>query len=175
MSTRRKDLPCASQISSRRSCTSSGMFPPFYPGEIRDSCRNACRLKHVLDRSSMTDSTISCPINDAAGGGPDVHVKGRRPAPGAGQPRRDAGKTAGHSYNPRPPVSPWTEMTRETRRQLVTRRCRVCEWQGERIEAADADTDCPWCHAPTRCLWTLALAERRRPLGLNVHAAALGR
>ena len=66
-------------------------------------------------------------------------------------------------------------MTRETRRQLVTRRCRVCEWQGERIEAADADTDCPWCHAPTRCLRTLALAERRRPLGLSVHAAALGR
>jgi hypothetical protein len=68
-------------------------------------------------------------------------------------------------------------VTNEARRQLVTRRCRVCEWQDERIEAAnaDADTDCPWCHAPTRCVRTVALAERRRPLGLSVHAAALGR
>jgi hypothetical protein len=66
-------------------------------------------------------------------------------------------------------------MAHDGRRQLVTRRCRVCEWQGEGIEAADADTDCPWCHAPTRCVRTVALAERRRPLGLSVHAAALGR
>jgi hypothetical protein len=61
-------------------------------------------------------------------------------------------------------------------RQLVTRRCRVCEWQEERIEAADAgDTDCPWCHAPTRSLRAVGLTERRRPVGLSVHAAALGR
>ena len=66
-------------------------------------------------------------------------------------------------------------VTTEARRQLVTRRCRVCEWQGERIEAVNADTDCPWCHAPTRCVRAVALAERRRPLGLSVHAAALGR
>jgi hypothetical protein len=66
-------------------------------------------------------------------------------------------------------------VTNEARRQLVTRRCRVCEWQGESIEAANADTDCPWCHAPTRCVRAVALAERRRPLGLSVHAAALGR
>ena len=61
-------------------------------------------------------------------------------------------------------------MVAEARRQLVTRRCRVCEWQGERIEAAGADTDCPWCHAPTRCVRAVALAERRRPLGVSVHA-----
>lgn len=61
------------------------------------------------------------------------------------------------------------------RRQLVTRQCRVCEWQGERIEAADADTDCPWCHAPTRCLRAVPVVERRRPVGASVHAAALGR
>ena len=61
------------------------------------------------------------------------------------------------------------------RRQLVTRGCRVCEWQEERIEAADASTDCPWCHAPSRVLRALALTERRRPLGVSVHAAALGR
>ena len=66
-------------------------------------------------------------------------------------------------------------MVADARRQLVTRRCRVCEWQGELIEAAGADTDCPWCHAPTRCVRAVALAERRRPVGFSVHAAALGR
>jgi hypothetical protein len=66
-------------------------------------------------------------------------------------------------------------VTNDVRRQLVTRRCRVCEWQGERIETPNADTDCPWCHAPTRCLRAMALAERRLPLGMSVHAAALGR
>jgi hypothetical protein len=60
-------------------------------------------------------------------------------------------------------------------RQLVTRRCRVCEWQGERIESADADTDCPWCHAPTRSVRSLPVIERRRPVDMKVHAAALGR
>jgi hypothetical protein len=64
-----------------------------------------------------------------------------------------------------------------SRRQLVTRRCRVCEWQGERLEAAEAqtDTDCPWCHAPSRVVRSVALVDRRRPLGLSAHAAALGR
>jgi hypothetical protein len=66
-------------------------------------------------------------------------------------------------------------MVSTLRRQLATRRCRVCEWQGERIESADADTDCPWCHAPTRVVRAVPLAERRRPLGASVHAAALGR
>ena len=66
-------------------------------------------------------------------------------------------------------------MPSPARRQLVTRRCRVCEWQGERMESADADTDCPWCHAPSRVLRSVALAERRRPIGLSAHAAALGR
>jgi hypothetical protein len=66
-------------------------------------------------------------------------------------------------------------MNPERRRQLVTRHCRVCEWQGEGIEAPDADTDCPWCHAPTRRVRVVALAERRRPVGVSVHAAALGR
>jgi hypothetical protein len=62
------------------------------------------------------------------------------------------------------------------RRQLVTRQCRVCEWQGERIEAANAATpDGPWCHAPSRILHATPLVERRRPVGLGVHAAALGR
>ena len=63
----------------------------------------------------------------------------------------------------------------DSRRQLVTRRCRVCEWQGERIEPADGDTGCPWCHAPTRTVRTVPLLERRRPMGLRAHAAALGR
>jgi hypothetical protein len=66
-------------------------------------------------------------------------------------------------------------VTQDPHRQLVTLRCRVCEWQGERIESADADSDCPWCHAPTRRLRAVALAERRSPIGVSVHAAALGR
>ena len=66
-------------------------------------------------------------------------------------------------------------MVSTVRRQLVTRRCRVCEWQGEGIEPAEAETDCPWCHAPSRVVRAVALAERRQPLGLSVHAAALGR
>ena len=66
-------------------------------------------------------------------------------------------------------------MVSSGRRQLVTRGCRVCEWQGERIEAPDAETDCPWCHAPSRVLRAVALSERRRPIGLGAHAAALGR
>jgi hypothetical protein len=66
-------------------------------------------------------------------------------------------------------------MIAEARRQLVTRRCRVCEWKGERVESTDADMDCPWCHAPTRRVNAIALVERRRPLGVSVHAAALGR
>jgi len=60
-------------------------------------------------------------------------------------------------------------------RQLVTRRCRVCEWQGERIESGEGETGCPWCHAPTRCVRVIPLVERRRPVGLGVHAATLGR
>ncbi len=66
-------------------------------------------------------------------------------------------------------------MIADARRQLVTRRCRVCEWQGERVETTDAEVDCPWCHAPTRRVRAIALLERRRPLGVGVHAAALGR
>jgi hypothetical protein len=66
-------------------------------------------------------------------------------------------------------------MVSTVRRQLVTRGCRVCEWQGERVESADSETDCPWCHAPSRVLHSVALVERRRPLGLSAHAAALGR
>jgi len=62
-----------------------------------------------------------------------------------------------------------------TRRQLVTRRCCVCEWQGERIESGEPETGCPWCHAPTRSVRVVPLVERRRPVGLSVHAAALGR
>jgi hypothetical protein len=61
------------------------------------------------------------------------------------------------------------------RRLLVTRRCRVCEWQGERIEPAEAESDCPWCHAPTRAVRSVPVTERRRPVAVNVHAAALGR
>jgi hypothetical protein len=42
----------------------------------------------------------------------------------------------------------------------------------EVIEAADADPDCPWCHAPTRRVELLAREESGSP---QAHAAALGR
>jgi hypothetical protein len=66
-------------------------------------------------------------------------------------------------------------MVSTARRQVVSRRCRVCEWEGERIESAEADTDCPWCHAPSRVVRAVPLVERRLPVGVSVHAAALGR
>ena len=63
-----------------------------------------------------------------------------------------------------------------TFRRLVSRACTVCEWDGLAVEqGAPPAHDCPWCHAPTRSVRAVALAERRRPLGLSVHAAALGR
>ena len=33
--------------------------------------------------------------------------------------------------------------------EVVIRRCKVCEWEGESIESPDANPDCPWCHGPT--------------------------
>jgi hypothetical protein len=58
----------------------------------------------------------------------------------------------------------------EPQQRIVQRRCRVCEWQGERIEPVGAEFDCPWCHAPT------AIGRGDSPAGAkNPHAAALGR
>ena len=58
-------------------------------------------------------------------------------------------------------------------RLAVRRACLVCEWTDEVIEPADADPDCPWCHAPTVRLEVLANAVTED--GARLHAAALGR
>ena len=57
---------------------------------------------------------------------------------------------------------------------LVSRRCRVCEWEGQAIEREPMAVDCPWCHAPTIVL-ARALVGAATPSGKNPHAAALGR
>lgn len=72
---------------------------------------------------------------------------------------------------------PARDDTAPSRIEAVTRRCEVCEWQSEVIQTMDAEPDCPWCHAPTVRVATLAA-----PIDLahdtsikNPHAAALGR
>ena len=57
-------------------------------------------------------------------------------------------------------------------RVAVRRRCAVCEWTADIIEAPDADPDCPWCHAPTVREEVLSAADAANP---QMHAAALGR
>jgi hypothetical protein len=64
-------------------------------------------------------------------------------------------------------------------RNLVQRKCQVCEWHGEQVELAGADPDCPWCHGPTEALQVLPLPAgvivSGVPPGKNPFAAALGR
>jgi hypothetical protein len=58
-------------------------------------------------------------------------------------------------------------------RQLVSRACALCEWEGAAVEGVGQASDCPWCHAPTRIVqveWLMPKADDRNP-----HAAALGR
>ena len=74
---------------------------------------------------------------------------------------------------PDPPGPPWQQ------RNLVERKCRLCEWEGEQVELPGADPDCPWCHAPTEAVQVLPLPGgvivSGVPLGKNPYAAALGR
>jgi hypothetical protein len=58
-------------------------------------------------------------------------------------------------------------------RQLVSRACALCEWEGAAVETSVQAVDCPWCHAPTRIVQVEWLTVR--PDGKNPHAAALGR
>jgi hypothetical protein len=64
-------------------------------------------------------------------------------------------------------------------RNLVQRKCRVCEWEGEQVELAGADPDCPWCHGPTEALQVLPLPGGITVSGIphakNPFASALGR
>jgi pyruvate-formate lyase-activating enzyme len=69
-------------------------------------------------------------------------------------------------------------MPREGRpelKQIVHRRCRVCEWEADQIEPVGVQFDCPWCHAPT----SIARSRLGRPgttvRPKNPNAAALGR
>jgi hypothetical protein len=60
-------------------------------------------------------------------------------------------------------------------REVVLRRCKVCEWEGEVIETAGENPDCPWCHGPTERKATAASSSRGGAGEKNPHAAALGR
>ena len=57
----------------------------------------------------------------------------------------------------------------------VVRRCKVCEWEGQLIESANANPDCPWCYGPTERVTTLATSTGAARGDKNPHAAALGR
>lgn len=67
----------------------------------------------------------------------------------------------------------------EQSRNLVQRKCRVCEWDGEQVELPGADPDCPWCHGPTEALQVLPLPGGIIISGMqrakNPFASALGR
>jgi hypothetical protein len=52
--------------------------------------------------------------------------------------------------------------------RVVRRRCKVCEWEGQIVELAGEDPDCPWCHAPTEITSEVSSAASNA-------AAALGR
>jgi hypothetical protein len=58
--------------------------------------------------------------------------------------------------------------------RVVVRKCRVCEWHGVSVDRGGKVVDCPWCHAPTRVLRSIA-ASQADPDEKNPHAAALGR
>jgi len=62
-------------------------------------------------------------------------------------------------------------------REVVVRRCKVCEWEGEVIGTGGGDNpDCPSCHGPTERKATQASSAGVLAAGKkNPHAAALGR
>lgn len=62
-------------------------------------------------------------------------------------------------------------------KQMVHRRCRVCEWEADLIEVLGTEGDCPWCHAPTAVSVVLPPAGGPDAAGdaKNPHAAMLGR
>jgi hypothetical protein len=61
-------------------------------------------------------------------------------------------------------------------RQLVRRKCQVCEWEAELLEQPGAQPDCPWCHGPTeRVAVSEPIVNTTNDGEKNPHAAALGR
>lgn len=63
------------------------------------------------------------------------------------------------------------------RRQVMRRKCNVCEWEADVVEPSDlTEFDCPWCHAPTiRVERADKAADHAAHATKNPHAAALGR
>lgn len=62
-------------------------------------------------------------------------------------------------------------------KQIVHRRCHVCEWEADQIEPVGAAVDCPWCHAPTSIARVSSHVDGPEAAvsPKNPHAAALGR
>jgi len=62
---------------------------------------------------------------------------------------------------------------RASPRRFITRACVVCEWTGAAVEVdVRPESDCPWCHAPTRVVreeWLFDATE------LRAQAAHFGR
>ncbi|HKB13980.1 MAG TPA: hypothetical protein VKD69_25120 [Vicinamibacterales bacterium] len=58
-------------------------------------------------------------------------------------------------------------------RRFVSRRCTVCEWEGQGVERAGQAGGCPWCHAPTHVVREELLVPIEP--GKNPIAAALSR
>ena len=62
---------------------------------------------------------------------------------------------------------------RASPRRFISRACVVCEWTGVAVEVhVWPDSDCPWCHAPTRVVreeWLFDADE------LRAQAAHFGR
>ena len=62
---------------------------------------------------------------------------------------------------------------RASPRRFISRACVVCEWTGAAVEVhVWPDSDCPWCHAPTRVVregWLFDADE------LRAQAAHFGR
>jgi len=58
-------------------------------------------------------------------------------------------------------------------RRFVSRKCTVCEWDGQAVERAGHKAECPWCHAPTE----IVREELLVPIepGKNPLASALSR
>jgi hypothetical protein len=55
----------------------------------------------------------------------------------------------------------------------VSRKCSVCEWEGQIVEPPSSAVDCPWCHAPSRIVreeLLVPIADGKHPI-----AAALSR
>jgi hypothetical protein len=67
------------------------------------------------------------------------------------------------------------ERPQPDRKRAVHRRCRVCDWEADQIEAVGIESDCPLCHAPTSIVRVLSELDSPSGRRKNQHAAALGR